>query len=113
MEIDLSPPTAFVPPNPFPDMTSKFMDEKSADVVFEVENRWQRQNESNPTTVFHAHRSIIEEGAPTLFDFASMVTEGTPIPIADVDSPVFHNLLTMFMEGESAIGIILFTARNS
>ncbi|KAL7527884.1 LOW QUALITY PROTEIN: hypothetical protein ACHAWF_002342 [Thalassiosira exigua] len=58
----------------------EFVDENLADVVFKVKN----QEAKAMPVVFHAHSLILEEGAPTLFNHASVADGTSPIQINDI-----------------------------
>jgi len=88
----------FVPENPFFKMMHKtFLDEKSADVVFEVSGSDEVRSVGNKRakkcpTVFHAHRFILQECASTLADLCTRV-DLTPVPITDVKPDIFRHVL--------------------
>ena len=65
--------TQFIPTNPFNKNVSElFMDEETADVVFEVggeqQGKGKRKRTKISTTNFHAHRNILQKCAPTLYE---------------------------------------------
>ena len=79
----------FVPENPISNMIlQRFMDEKSADVLFEVV-----ETETNSTTSFFVHRFILEGCAPTLFDLCCISgADATSILITDVKPDIFRHM---------------------
>ncbi|KAL7554459.1 hypothetical protein ACHAWF_017915 [Thalassiosira exigua] len=93
------PAPTFIAKNPLCNIIlGKFMDEKSADVVFEVgslktKNAAETKRAKTSPVVFHAHRLILEEGAPTLFNYASVTDGKTPIQINDITPGIFKQLL--------------------
>lgn len=104
------PPTcssaAFIPKNPICQHVLKmFMDEGSADVVFEVGGQ-QKENACKkakiPTTNFHAHRLILQSCAPDLADMCGPGSgkDVTSVPIAGVKPDVFKHMLYYVYGGE-------------
>ena len=92
----------FIPQNPFlENILNKFIDEASADVVFEVSSERRADiggppanlAKTSPTT-FHAHRFILRECSPVLAELCSK-SEGdtTPISISRVKPDAFKHLL--------------------
>ena len=94
-----SPSEPFIPENPLCKiMLSKFMDEESADVVFEVGDEavtsHGTRKRAKTTTTFHAHRFILQECAPQLVPCGTKEgDEVTTIPITDVKPEIFHHML--------------------
>ncbi|KAL7540669.1 hypothetical protein ACHAWF_006749 [Thalassiosira exigua] len=97
---EYAPSSPFIPANPFGHVILKqFMNEQSADVLFEVGNKkasddGRKRVKTIPTT-FYAHRFVLEHCAPLLFDTCTSSGENirTPIKIDNVDSDIFHHLL--------------------
>ena len=91
--------THFVPTNQFnQNMLELFMDEETADVVFEVGEEQQtkgRRKRAKSTTNFHAHRLILKKNASELYDMCGKSDEGgiTTIPITDVTPEIFEHML--------------------
>ena len=94
--------TQFVPTNPFNKfMLELFMDEESADVVFEVGGEQQtkgsrRKRAKTATTNFHAHRLVLQKCAPTLYDMCRGSDGGggvTTISITDVKPEIFKHMI--------------------
>ena len=80
------------------------MDEESADVLFEVEvggdtdtnvnRRSARKKARTSPATFHAHRLILQDGAPTLAELCKCKSgDLTSVPITDVKPDVFHHML--------------------
>ncbi|KAL3762575.1 hypothetical protein ACHAW5_003113 [Stephanodiscus triporus] len=99
----VDPPTQtrppFIPENPSCKIIQgMFMDEESADIVFEVgggesESNAKKKAKTLPVT-FPAHRLILRKCSPTLAELCgSGGDKTTPIPIPDVSPDVFHHLL--------------------
>ncbi|KAL7539581.1 hypothetical protein ACHAXR_009406 [Thalassiosira sp. AJA248-18] len=79
-------PPPFIPTNPICEaMLNYFLDEKSADVVFEIED------DNNTREKIHAHRFILKPCAPTLAELCEGSGEG--VPITNVKPNVFRILL--------------------
>jgi len=79
------PPMPFTPENPFCKiMLKKCMDDTCSDAVFEV---------GDERVVIHAHRFILKDGAPTLFDLCASDSDSAAIPIMDVQPEIFRHLL--------------------
>ena len=95
-----NPPPAFVPENPsYSILQRMFMDEKSADVVFQVTEKGRKKSERQKTitfpTKFYAHRCILQQCAPQLAKLCGSVEGGkTSVPITDVRPEVFRLLLS-------------------
>mmetsp|Transcript_18907 Transcript_18907/g.45365 ORF Transcript_18907/g.45365 Transcript_18907/m.45365 type:complete len:230 (+) Transcript_18907:1-690(+) len=76
------------------------MDEKSADVLFQVEHQNEESNsEKNATTsptTFHAHRLILQQCAPQLAELCGPIENvSSPISVSipDVTPDIFHHIL--------------------
>ena len=89
---------AFVPESPLcQNILKKFMDQKSADVVFEVGGgNWQAKTNHTSkraktlTTSFHTHRLILQDGAPMLAELCKPGGGGVPtVSIPDVKPDIF------------------------
>mmetsp|Transcript_23964 Transcript_23964/g.45774 ORF Transcript_23964/g.45774 Transcript_23964/m.45774 type:complete len:247 (-) Transcript_23964:85-825(-) len=89
-------------------MLASFMDEESADVVFEVEEEEEREGNGygKPrTTIFHAHRLILQKcgaqlaelcsgnGGPTTATTTSSSQTPTRVSIGDVRPVIFRHML--------------------
>ena len=92
--------THFVPTNQFnQNMLELFMDEETADVVFEVGEEQQtkgRRKKAKSTTNFHAHRLILKNNASELYDMCGAVSRGggiTTVSITDVTPEIFEFML--------------------
>ena len=91
----------FIPTNPFnKNVLELFMNEETADVVFEVDNgSCQSEENTNKktktTTTFHAHRPILLKCAPTLYEMCGVSGEGgiTTVSITDVKPDIFKHML--------------------
>ena len=99
--------TPYVPKNPLrKNILKKFMDEESADVVFEV-GSGSEQGDNNckraktTPTKFHAHQLVLQDGAPMLAElFKPGGEKSTTIPITDVKPDIFHHMLYYMYGGE-------------
>jgi len=92
--------TQFIPENPFNNnMLELFMDEESADVVFEIggeqQTKGKRKRAKTSTTNFHAHRLILKKNASTLYEMCkSDGEEGiTTVSITDVKPKIFKHMI--------------------
>jgi len=88
----------FIPSNPInKNVLELFMDEDTADVVFEVGGQQQTKGTKRAktsTTSFHAHRLILKKGAPTLSEMCGVSEEGiTTVSIKDVTPDIFKHML--------------------
>lgn len=98
----------FIPANPlYKNILERFMDEESADVVFEVcvENgkgyRSGKRAKTISTNRFHAHRFVIEGSGSTLAELCKPGGgEANTIPIRDVKAGVFRLILYFFYGGK-------------
>ena len=95
------PPVAFVPENPSSCKLIQrlFMDETTADIIFEVVGEEAKANarkkaKTSPV-IFHAHRFILQQCAPQLAEVCGEGGEGTTsVAITDVKPDNFRNLLS-------------------
>ena len=93
--------TQFVPTNPInKNVLELFMNEESADVVFEVGGEQQTKGSKHKraktsTTNFHAHRPILQKCAPTLYEMCGRSGEGgtTAVSITDVKPEIFKHMI--------------------
>jgi len=96
--------TQFIPTNPLTkNVLQKFMDEESADVVFEVDDSESCQNEeehtnkkSKTTTSLHAHRFILQDISTMLAELckpAEASGDVTTISIKDVTPKIFNHMI--------------------
>eukprot|EP00578_Thalassiosira_sp_NH16_P010504 CAMPEP_0181111496 /NCGR_PEP_ID=MMETSP1071-20121207/19306_1 /TAXON_ID=35127 /ORGANISM="Thalassiosira sp., Strain NH16" /LENGTH=309 /DNA_ID=CAMNT_0023195393 /DNA_START=107 /DNA_END=1033 /DNA_ORIENTATION=+ len=114
VQMRLADPTQTIPPPFIPENPAAcnairkiFMDEKSADVVFQVENQKGESNarkkaKTSPTT-FHAHRLILLQCAPQLAELCGPIENNSSpvmISIPDVTPKVFHYILHYTYGGE-------------
>jgi len=116
-------PSPFIPENPACNAIQKmFMDEKSSDVVFEVQHL--DSGESNPEkkakispTAFYAHRLILQTCAPQLAEMCGGPMENgssppVPISIPNVTPKIFHHILNYVYGGEMASEELEANARD-
>ena len=94
--------TQFIPTNSLcKNVINKFMDEETADVVFEVDNGNCQSEEhtnkkSKTTTTFHAHRFILQDVSTMLAELCKPVQDGgdvTAVSITDVKPEIFRHML--------------------
>jgi len=94
--------TQFVPTNPLcKNVLQKFMDEETADVVFEVDNGNCQSEEhtnkkSKTTTTYFAHRFILQDISTMLAELCKPAQEGgdvTTVSITDVKPEIFKHML--------------------
>jgi len=95
--------TQFIPSNPInKNVLKKFMDEESADVVFEVDNGccWQCRGKgkakSKTATTFHAHRFILNDISTVLSELMRKPTESggiTTVSVTDLSPDIFKHML--------------------
>jgi len=93
--------TQFIPTNPLcKNVMNKFMDEESADVVFEVDNRSCQSEEhtnkkSRTTTPFYAHRFILQDVSTMLAELCKSDEGGviTTVSITDVKPEIFRHMI--------------------
>ena len=78
----------FIPPNPYCKVLNNFLEEKSADVMFEVGDEQlirKTRKRAKTTTTFYAHHLILKECAFILGDLCSSGgSDVTIVPITDV-----------------------------
>jgi len=93
--------TQFIPTNPLcKNVINKFMDEESADVVFEVDNIGSMESEEHAnkkpktTTTFYAHRFILQDISTMLAELCKSNESGvTTISITDVKPEVLKHII--------------------
>ena len=111
VHMKLSEPTdaclpPFVPENPYACKTLRlFMDEESANIVFEVGGQRGKNNEEKVAkiepTVFHAHRLILQKSPTTLAELCGSAGDQiTPIQVNDVSPDIFSHLLRYIYDGK-------------
>jgi len=90
--------TQFIPSNPIhKNVLELFMNEETADVVFEVEGQ-QLETGADRTEMssnFHAHRPILQKCAPTLYEMCRK-SDGsgiTRVSITDVSPEIFKHMI--------------------
>jgi len=102
--VTVPPPPEFIHKNPInKNILKLFRDEDSSDVVFEVgttssmnDNSDDTNKRSKTVVTFHAHRIILQDGAPFLAELskAGSIGEGiTIVQINDVTHDVFKHVL--------------------
>lgn len=93
----------FVPKNPFvKNINKKFNHKNSADIVISCGRVGENEE---PTKKFYAHRFVLEDGAPVLFDLSGLGDVGlTHIPITDVEPAIFERLLLYVYGGNVESG---------
>ncbi|KAL7536001.1 hypothetical protein ACHAXR_006854 [Thalassiosira sp. AJA248-18] len=98
--------TNFIPKNGFTqDMLQSFMDEDTADVVFEVTGQVGGAEDEPPSVKFHAHKFVLQFRAKKSSTLASLCEEcdkSTPVPIRDIDPQVFRQMLYYVYGGNIA-----------
>ena len=88
----------FIPSNPInKNVLELFMDEETADIVFEVggeQQKGKRKKAKTSTTNFHAHRSILKKCAP-LYEMCGKSDDGgiTTVSITDVKPEIFKHMI--------------------
>jgi len=94
--------TQFIPTNPiYKNVLQKYMDEESADVVFQVDNNdgslegeEHISKKSKTTTTLYAHRFILQDISTMLAELCKSDDEGiTTVSITDVKPEVFKHML--------------------
>jgi len=92
--------TQFIPTNPInKNVLQKFMDEETANVVFEVDNRSCQNDEhtnkkSKSTTTYYAHRFILQDISTMLAELCKSDESGiTTVSITDVTPKVFKHMI--------------------
>ena len=107
----INPPTPihppFIPENPSCKIIQgMFMDEESADIVFEVGGQKYESNArkkaKTSSVTFPAHRLIMQKCSPTLAELCGSEGDNSPIPIPDVLPDVFRHLLFHLYGGKVA-----------
>jgi len=90
----------FIPTNPLcKNVLQKFMDEESADIVFEVDNESCQNDEhsnkkSKNTTPFYAHRFILQDISTMLAELCKPAEEGiTTVSITDIKPGIFNHMI--------------------
>ena len=94
-------PMTYVPTNPLcKNILQKFMDEGSADVVFEVVSSSDDQDgedahkQTKNATAFPAHRFIVQDGAPLLAELCKAGKgDHATVQVTDVQPFIFHHML--------------------
>ena len=100
-----SPSSPFVPENPLcKTILNKFMDEDSADVVFEVGGEKstgaRKKRAKTSSAMFHAHRFILQECTSALGELCKSGGDSAMIPITDVKPDVFRQMLYYIYGGK-------------
>ena len=93
--------TQFIPTNPInKNVLQKFMNEESADVVFEVDNESCQNEEEHTnkktktTTTFYAHRFILQDISTMLAELCKPAEDGvTTVSITDVKPDTFKHMI--------------------
>ena len=93
--------TQFIPSNPInKNVLELFMDEETADVVFEVDNvccqsEGHTNKKTKSTSTFYVHRNILKKCAPTLYEMCGVVDRGeiTTVSITDVSPEIFKHMI--------------------
>ena len=89
----------FIPTNPInKNVLELFMDEETADLVFEVGGQQEKGKRKRPMTStinFHAHRNILKKCAPTLYEMCGVLDRGeiTAVSITDVKPEIFKHMI--------------------
>lgn len=117
--VDTTETAMFIPDNPFSTtMLEMFMDEQSADVVFEVYNEQKgldndRKRAKTAPSTFYAHRLILKKCASTLAELCGAGRDHlTPIPITDVKPHIFHHMLYYVYGGKLAYDDMKFHVKE-
>jgi len=78
----------FVAGNPLPKTTlDKFMDEETSDITFEVgghESMGDTPKRAKTSTIFYAHRFIVQDWASNISELCNDATKQGPVPVLDV-----------------------------
>ena len=98
----------FIPVNPISkNILSKFMDEESADVVFEVGTQSEigrnTRKRAKTSTTFYAHRLILQDGATMLGEMCKSGGKSDAISITDVSPEIFRHLLYYVYGGKVSV----------
>ncbi|KAL7526006.1 hypothetical protein ACHAXR_001266 [Thalassiosira sp. AJA248-18] len=105
VETAAPPPTVFIPENPSACkiVQNMFMDEETADVVFEVGEGEAKDNATkkakNTPATFYAHRLILQKCNNTLAELCAGGKD-SPISIPDVKPDIFQHLLCYVYGGQ-------------
>merc|ERR1712029_319301 len=116
MRVDPSErPSLFVAENPLQkNILNKFMDEKSADMIFEVtyESAAASPKRTKACKKFYAHRFILQECHSALGELCKSGGCSGPIPISDVKPEIFHHLLFYIYGGKVPDDFLKENAKN-
>ena len=86
-----------IPTNPiYKNVLKLFMNEETADVVFEVggeQHAKGRRKKAKSSTSFHAHRNILQNCAPTLYEMCGKAGGVRVVSITDVNPEVFKHMV--------------------
>ena len=111
--------TQFIPTNPInKNVLQKFMDEESADVVFEVDNGSCQSEDNNnkkskTTTTFYAHRFILQAISTMLAEMCGKSDEGiTTVSITDVKPEVFKHMIYYTYGGKLSEEVLKNNAKD-
>jgi len=91
--------TQFIPTNPiYKNVLQKFMDEETADVVFEVDNGSRLSEEhtnkkTKTTTTFYTHRFILQDISTMLAELCKSDEGITTVSITDVTPKIFKHMI--------------------
>ena len=111
----------FIPTNPINDnVLQKFMDEETADVVFEIDTDSSSQSEehtnkkSKTIQCLYAHRFIVQNISITLAELCKQNEEGglTMVSIADVKPDIFRHMLYYSYGGKVSADILKENAKD-
>jgi len=111
----------FIPTNPINEnVLQKFMDEETADVVFEFDNDSSSQSEehtnkkSKTTQSLYAHRFIVQDISITLAELCKQNEDGilTIVSIADVTPDIFRHMLYYSYGGKVSADILKDNAKD-
>ena len=105
---DSASPMAFIPDNPLSkNILNKFMDEESADVMFEVGSKSEEEGNTGKrvktSTTFYAHRLILQDGATMLDEMCKSDGKSNAISITDVSPEIFRHLLYYVYGGKVSV----------
>ena len=112
--------TQFIPSNPIhKNVLELFMDEETADVVFEVDNgccqsEGHTNKKSKTTTSVYVHRNILKKCAPTLYEMCGVVDRGeiTTVSITDIKPDIFKDMLYNAYGGKLSEGGLKTNAKD-
>ncbi|KAL7525513.1 hypothetical protein ACHAXR_002017, partial [Thalassiosira sp. AJA248-18] len=88
--------TNFIPKNEFSqNMLQSFMDEDTADVLFEVKDKVGGVDDELPSVKFHVHKLVLQFCAKGshLASLCEEYDKSTPVPIMGIDPYVFRQML--------------------